>query len=98
MKKAFLVDVDITTRVVVDVPVDFDFENQESPNYEEVLEKIGKAGVQQFRKYVKEEDDYPYLDNVGEIEVDDEVPYGEAPEDENHPDIDIDLKYDTGKL
>ena len=67
MKKAFLVDVALRTRVVVDVPDNWD-EN------DDVLDNIGQVACNKLTGFVMSGDNPICLDNVGEIEEDMEVP------------------------
>lgn len=67
MKKAFLVDVVLRTRVVVDVPDNWD-EN------DDVLDNIGQVACNKLTGFVMSGDNPICLDNVGEIEEDTEVP------------------------
>ena len=67
MKKAFLVDVVLRTRVVVDVPDNWD-EN------DDVLDNIGQVACNKLTGFVMSGDNPICLDNVGEIEEDMEVP------------------------
>lgn len=67
MKKAFLVDVVLRTRVVVDVPDNWD-EN------DDVLDNIGQVACDKLTGFVMSGDNPICLDNVGEIEEDMEVP------------------------
>jgi hypothetical protein len=74
MKKAFLVDVVLRTRVVVDVPDNWD-EN------DDVLDNIGQVACDRLTDFVMSGDNPICLDNVGEINEDSEIPYGELDDD-----------------
>ena len=74
MKKAFLVDVVLRTRVVVDVPDNWN-EN------DDVLDNIGQVACDRLTGFVMSGDNPICIDNVGEIEEDMEVPFGELDED-----------------
>lgn len=74
MKKAFLVDVVLRTRVVVDVPDNWN-EN------DDVLDNIGQVACDRLTGFVMSGDNPICLDNVGEINEDSEVQYGELDED-----------------
>ncbi len=69
MKKAFLVDVTFRTRVIVDVPENWD-EN------ETTLDKIGLIACEQLTEQIRSNENPICLDNVGEIEEDYECPFG----------------------
>jgi hypothetical protein len=69
MKKAFLVDVTLRTRVIVDVPENWD-EN------ETTLDKIGLIACEQLTEQIRSNENPICLDNVGEIEEDYECPFG----------------------
>jgi len=74
-KQALLVDFSIRTRVVVDLP------NGADLNDDKYFDTIAKAAIEKVRQGVMEDEHYPYGDNITEIEYDEEIPYGEAPED-----------------
>ena len=77
MKKAFLVDVSLRTRVEVDVPDDFDLANTTEQD-EATLDAIGLAACERLTDFVLSGDGNPIcLDNVVEIEEDYEMPYDE---------------------
>lgn len=77
MKKAFLVDVALRTRVEVDVPDDFDLATTTEAD-ETVLDAIGLAACERLTGFVLSGDGNPIcLDNVVEIEEDYEMPYDE---------------------
>jgi hypothetical protein len=69
MKKAFLVDVTLRTRVIVDVPENWD-EN------ETTLDKIGLIACEKLTEQIRSNENPICLDNVGEIEEDYECPFG----------------------
>lgn len=74
MEKSFLVDVTLRTRVVVDVPDNWD-EN------ESTLDKIGLVACERLTEQVKSDGNPICLDNVGVIEEDYECPVGTFNED-----------------
>lgn len=77
MKKAFLVDVALRTRVEVDVPDDFDLATTTEAD-ENVLDAIGIAACKRLTDFVMSGEGNPIcLDNVVEIEEDFEIPYEE---------------------
>lgn len=74
-KQALLVDFNIRTRVVVDLPENAD------PNDDEYFDDIARAAIEKVRQGVTENEDYPYGENITDIEYDEEIPYGKALED-----------------
>lgn len=74
-KRAVLVNFNVWTRVVVDIPEHADV------NDDMYFDTIANAAIKQFRENIKEDKHYPYPDNIVDIEDDIEIPYGEAPED-----------------
>ena len=83
MKKAFLVDVSLRTRVEVDVPDDFDQANTTEQD-EATLDAIGLAACNRLTGFVLSGEGNPIcLDNVVEIEEDYEMPFGEYIEDDD---------------
>lgn len=68
-KIAVLVEVSVKTRVVVDVPEGKDIES------EDVSELISNKAIEKVRNNTFENKDYPYVENVVNIEEDTEVPY-----------------------
>ena len=81
MKKAFLVDVCLRTRVEVDVPDDFDLMNTTEQD-EAILDNIGKLACERLTGFVVSGEGNPIcLDNVVEIEEDYECPFGTFEED-----------------
>jgi hypothetical protein len=89
-KKAVLVNFSTWVRVVVDLPEGAD------PSDDQYFDTISEAAIKQFRKYVREDDDYPYPENIREIEEDVELPYGEAPEDKEADEKEVELE--IGKI
>ena len=74
MERAFLVDVCLRTRVVVDVPDDWD-------EHTDVVDKISELACKKLTEQVMSSGNPICLDNVTEIEEDYECPYGELEED-----------------
>ena len=75
MKKAYLVTFEVTTRVVADVPEDFDPNNCNFCNTPHALAFDGV--VAEARKHIVEDaENYLYGDNISEFNPDDECPYG----------------------
>ena len=83
MKKAFLVEVALRTRVEVDIPDNFDLSNTSEAD-EVVLDAIGISACKRLTGFVLSGEGNPIcLDNVVEIEEDYEMPYGEYIEDDD---------------
>lgn len=70
MKKAFLVDIYVRTRIISDIP-------EEEPN-EKTMDEIAQKAIE---KILKSPSEYIITDNVMEIEDDLECPYGTFKED-----------------
>lgn len=74
MKKAFITNVVLPVRVVVEV-------DEEMTN-DDLQFSIAQAAVAQVRDGIEEEIDYPYVELVSQhFEEDHQLPYPTAPED-----------------
>lgn len=79
-KKALLVEYCIRTRVIVDVPEDMNDFSQAYKDSENVFDKIAEAARDNIIDNGVE--DYLIGDNITEIELDHELPYGELEDEE----------------
>ena len=75
VKKAYLVEFAVKVRVVADIP-----EIELTEEEEETL--IGNMAIQKIRQHARDDNQYPYIENLAFIEEDIEVPYGSL-DDEN---------------
>ena len=73
MKKAYLMTFEVTTRVVTDVPEDFDPKHIKDDVDDKVFDEIAEKGSLQI---IDESVDYLLLENVSNLVEDTECPYG----------------------